>query len=80
MFDNFECDGLYADAGYGSLHAEVLTQALEDRKMVHKLRIVDFQGITESTHPLTEEKIRQRNKPLMVNGLGTIFIINLLIF
>ena len=69
MFDNFECDGLYADAGYGSLHAEVLTQALEDRKMVHKLRIVDFQGITESIHPLTEEKIRQRNKPLMVNIL-----------
>ena len=63
MFDAFDCDGLYADAGYGSLHAEVLTQALEDRKKVDRLRIVDFQGTTETIHPLTEEKIRQRNKP-----------------
>lgn len=69
MFDAFDCDGLYADAGYGSLHAEVLTQALEDRKKIDRLRIVDFQGTTETIHPLTEEKIRQRNKPLMVNIL-----------
>lgn len=71
LFDSFEARGLCVDAGFGSLHSEVLLSALENRGKPEFLKVVDFFGTTETEHPLTGQKIKQRNKPLLVSLFKT---------
>jgi replicative DNA helicase len=70
LMTNMKIDFVYVDYGAGDTNIEELTHYGKDNpdlKMNEKLRVIDSGAVIEHWDPVLREKVKKRNKSMMVN-------------